>query len=280
MPEEVVVPARRERAASALVGKRLGAVRCDVRQVQEQRLLGVDVLAHKAHGAFVQHVGDVVVVRGAVVEPLTVDREVIAVVAVEVQRYDPARPPGRRRRGVGNGVLVAVQPAADLRGEVAGLLQPDREDVLGSDHALVAGLVREHSVVVPVLAGEEGRPRGTADGRGSDEVLEHGPPVGEKVEGARHDLPPQPDADTVLGHQLLVVSHHDDDVRRLQLAGLARALARRSGGAGEQRHRQHRHEQGRGDCKRSTARLCCSRRQQNTCSRSVKITATAAPHRY
>ena len=81
---------------------------------------------------------------------------------------------------------VAVQVLADVRREVAGPLEPDRQRVrpveLG-EFALRRS-VAEHAVVVRVLAGQRGRARGAAEGEAYEAVLE--------ARALRHQQAPTP----------------------------------------------------------------------------------------
>ncbi len=108
-----------------------------------------------------------------------------------VERAVPLAP-ARGHVGVVAGRPVAVQVLADVRGRIAGALQPDRQRVALRRHQLgvaAAGLlVGPDPVVVGVLAGQHRRPRGAAEREAREAVVEGDPGVGQLRIDYRHRL--------------------------------------------------------------------------------------------
>ena len=172
---------------------------------------------HEPDGGPVQHPGQVVGGRSAVVLDTAVHRQVVAVVALRLELGHPAVPSGRHVRGLGEGPLERVQVLADVGGDVSGALKPGGEDVVLVLQRVVG--VLEDAVVVPVLAGEGGGSRRAAERRRDDEIGEGGAAVGQQPHRLGHRSPAQ------LG-QGLVVGPDEDDVRPIR----AGAFGKRGGG--------------------------------------------------
>jgi hypothetical protein len=136
--------------------------------------------------------------------PVLVDAVVEEVVGRRVHRGVPLLPP--RRDEAGTPRPVAVQVLADVRGGVARITKPDGQGVVGVElvEAALGGIVAAHAVVVRVLAGEVGRPRGAAQREGREVVRE-----------GRARAPDQLADALERAHLLhgLVVRHDDDHVR-------------------------------------------------------------------
>ncbi len=162
---------------------------------------------------------------------VAVHHEVVVVVGGHVEEPAP-RVEADRDLAVGVERAVAVEPLADQRGAVAGPLQPPRQDVVPVLHAVPAvGVEVAHdTVVVGVLAGDEGRPRRAAQREGVDRVGERRPPRGEQAPDVRHLRD--------VGRRL-IVGHDDEDVRP--------AVAGRDGGAGGGRAGERRGQERRGE---------------------------------
>ena len=144
-----------------------------------------------------------------------VHHEVEVVVGGDVEQPAPDVE-ALRDLAVGVARAVAVQPLADQRRAVAGLLEPGREDVAAVLHPVPAVRVEvaADAVVVGVLAGDEGRPRRAAERERVDRV------------GERRALRRRAAADVRHLRDVgarLVVGHHDEDVRAAVLAGAGRA---------------------------------------------------------
>ena len=124
----------------------------------------------------------------------------------------PARwqlPPGARVHGV----AIAVQVLAEVRGLITGGLQPYRERVGAIERRIaIRRIVREDAMVVRVLAGEERRSRRTAFRGGHEVVRERDALVDEVVLHALHHRQ---------RGRVLVVGHHDQDVRARGAADVA-----------------------------------------------------------
>ena len=211
-------------AAVRVVGVRPAAVRRQIGDREEERLALGSAPADQLDrlvGVDVGRVGRrrrwtvrVLLVR-AVLDVLAVLEQLIAVEGVGLLRAVPFRP---SRGDPDRAVLVAVQELADVGRVVAGALEPygQRLGAVEPVEAAQRRRVAEHPVVVGVLAGEEGRPRGTADRPVGDAGRKAGALAADQRVDLRHV------AQRVLG---LVVAHHHDDVRALALGacGLGRA---------------------------------------------------------
>ena len=207
--EPALVAARRHRpasAGSAAVRVQVLVVRGRLAELEEERRRARE-LADELGRALVEQVGQVGAIVVDLLALLAVDRELEVVVAARVaDQRGPAIPPGRDLVLVVDVGLVAVQELAHVRGLVARALKPDREHVLVFEQGPVAGLVVEDAVVVAVLAGQVGGPRGTAERRRVVGVRERDPLAAEEPERVRHRAP-------VVGGVVLVVGEHEDDVR-------------------------------------------------------------------
>ncbi len=127
---------------------------------------------------------------------------------------------------------VAVQPLADQRGPVAGVVEPRRQDVPAVVHAVPAVGVKValDPMVVRVLAGDEGCAGRAAEREGVNRVVERGALLCQQPPHVRHQL------DVGGGH---VVGHHHKDVRAVIAVSAdgpgLRARAQRNGSRERQR---------------------------------------------
>ena len=217
--------ARRVVAAETVVGRVIG-------EPEEERVgiggVGGDerqrVLAGQGVGLIVGGPGAEVARLAARVEDVEVVERGQALTAGTDQA--PPLVPARRRPPGG---AQPVQPLAGERGVVAVRLQPGGEVAIRVEQAAVAaaaaGVVALRAVVVRVLAGEQGRARGTAERKAREGVGELGPAIADQAPGPRqrpHHSGP------------LVVGHHDDDVRpRLLCAGVGGAARGERAKAGQ-----------------------------------------------
>ena len=214
---------RRQRGAA---GRRRPAhVRGEERDPHEERLSRGRAAAHDLDGLVCV---DVRLVRRRVPpvlheRPVLVDRVAVELVRGVVDRAVPLRPAGRDLVLVE--VAVSVQVLADVDRLVARALEPDGKGVLVVQRvvAAVGRLVREHAVVVGVLAGEEGG-AGRAAERERREAVVEGRSLGDE-----QPLDVLHDADRLDG---LVVGHDHDDVRPLRRPGMCSRCADCPGGDG------------------------------------------------
>ncbi len=206
--EAAEIARRRHRlaaAGAAAVGVDVLDVRRRLPHLQVERLLPGH-LPQVLIGPLVDHIGQVLAAI-LLLALLALDREVEVEVSAAVADLDrPAVPSRRDLVLVVDGALVAVQELADVGGLIASSLQPHGEHVLGLREGPVAGLVREHPVVVAVLAGEQGSSRRTAERGGVEVVGEGRPAVTEQAGRPRHRL-------AAVRGVVLVVGEHEDDVR-------------------------------------------------------------------
>ena len=205
-------------------------VRGDVGDMEEERARGARVGADVGQRVVAgQGVGDVVGGPVAVVDLAAARVGDVVAVVVDHRRC------GHRPEAVPAGCRVerpvVVQPLADQGRVVAGLVEPDREDVLGVAQGLIAAavalLVVDHAVVVGVLAGDPGGARGAAEGEGDDAAGEAGAAVDQQPVDLRHH--PQ------RGERLVVGADQDDVRPACRAGGGAAATAARH----DHQHAEH-----------------------------------------
>ncbi len=186
----------------------VGRVRRVEVDLHEERVLLLHEALGPARREVAGHPRDVIVVLVAVMAHLAVLRRLPVVIAALLELREPEVP----ARGDGGGaelaLLVGVEELADVRGVVAGALEPGREHVL---LLLQVGVeVAQDAVVVAVLAGHQGGPGGAAERRGDDVVAEGGRARDQRAEEVRHRLRDQ-------RRQGLVVGLDQHDVGPLEL---------------------------------------------------------------
>ena len=184
-----------------------------VRQIQEKRLRRVGPVLQPLQRLVGQHVGRVAGNRF----PASVDIQHRIEVLALATETDPVVE--TRLRGIS---VVAHVPLADKGGRVAGLLQ-----ILGKEHCPLrhGPLVVDHAMMMHVLAGQDGRAAGRAQGRadkGVDQVCAFG----------RHAIQVRCFQELGIAGQeaqevvAVVVAEHQHDIPR-------RGAIRRLGGGGE-----------------------------------------------
>ena len=212
--ERAAVAGRHGRGGDAGRIARLGrpaGVRREEADGQEEGRVGRGEVVDQLRGPARHEVGGVevrVAVAAVGLEPpVLVDRVAPVAVGLAPGGGVPLVPAGRHLGRVH--VAVAVQELAEVGGPVAGRLQPERQPARGVEPVVAAERqrVREHAVVVGVLAREEGRARRAA-ARIADEAVRE-----------RHAL--GADQLTRPGHRPhriggLVVGHQNDHVRLLR----------------------------------------------------------------
>ncbi len=222
-------PRARQRAVVADAAGEVVAVGRELVELQVEGIGGGGELAHHPIGPPVEVPRRVAARVGPVHRSqVAVDRERVVAV-VEVEKADPAVPTGSGRP-VGLRLPEPVQEAADVRGLVSRAVQPHRQDVAVVAEHLVAGVVGEDAVVVPVLARQLCGTGGAAERRGDREVREPCAAV-HQVEGVGHQLPRE-------AARVLVVGDDHDDVRSCV------GLSRRSPGGGRVAGRRGRSRRG------------------------------------
>src|SRR5215470_5993472 len=166
---------------------------------EEERPRPIVATTHELHGHLVHDVRDIAyvlhvapaLVQGGIVEPA------VTVVA------DPHVVPGTRL------AVVAHVPLADVRRLVAQLLQ--LEVIVGQAVARrVARHVVDNAVAARVLAGEDGRAVGGADGRGVERPVEEGTLVGDAIGVRRFHVGMAARAELV---EAKIVDEDKEDVR-------------------------------------------------------------------
>ena len=205
-------------------------VRGEERDPQEERLSRGRTTAHDLHGLVRVDVGLVRRRIPAVLHerPVLVHRVAVELVRGVVDRAVPLGPAGRDLVLVE--VAVPVQVLADVDRLVARAPEPHGKRVLRVQRvvATVGRLVREHAVVVRVLAGEERRPGRAAERERREAVVEGRSLGDEQPLDVLHD-PDRLDR--------LVVGHDHDDVRpfrRRRVCGRSPCRARGDGGDAQQ----------------------------------------------
>ncbi len=234
--EGVAVARRRGGGAGAgrVVGiARAAAVGRDVPERQVEGPLRGRGILDQAHGAPGGLVGLVVAgpagLRIGAEHPVLVDLPARVVEGAGVGAAVPVRV--ARRHPVLE--LVAVQVAAHVHRAIAGGAQPDRQraGVVERGEAAEGTAVVEHAVVMGVLAGQVGRPRGAAEREARDRLVEVGAVAPEQRVELRHQRH---------GRRRLVVGHDHDDVRlRERRGGQAGQDGQRGGDAQEEAGHRH-----------------------------------------
>jgi hypothetical protein len=135
----------------------------DLVKLQIKRLSAGHEAADQTHSDPLEDPGRIVAAPLPVVDSLSVPGQIPVVVRVlaPVQLGVPPVP-ARRHRGLVDVVVVAVEELPNVGRHIPRPAQPGRQHVPLLTQGGIG--VLEHAVVVPILAGEQGGPRGTAQG--------------------------------------------------------------------------------------------------------------------